>query len=98
MPHLTTAPVATARTASVPRPASCAPHKNAPVLITEAELLLSTAAAVPAPSARRHWPSMMSRPRLERMLTAFAQPRPHCPRREPVYFETARMARAMDRL
>lgn len=98
MPDLTTAPVATPRTASVPCPASCAPHKNAPVLITEAEVLLSAAAALPARSARRHWLSMMSRPRLERMLTALAQPRPHCQRREPVYFETARMARAMERL
>jgi hypothetical protein len=32
------------------------------------------------------------------MLTALTQPRPHCARREPVYFETARMSRAMERL
>jgi hypothetical protein len=36
--------------------------------------------------------------RLGRILTELTQPRPSCPRREPSYFEAARMSRAMDRL
>jgi hypothetical protein len=35
---------------------------------------------------------------LDRILTALTQPRPLYRRREPAYFEAARMSRAMDRL
>jgi hypothetical protein len=35
---------------------------------------------------------------LGRILTELTQPRPARPRREPSYFEAARMSRAMDRL
>ena len=35
---------------------------------------------------------------LGRILAALPQPRPLYPRRDPAYFEAARMSRAMDRL
>jgi hypothetical protein len=76
MSHITRAPVATPHTASATRSAPSAPGKHPPVLITEREVLFSTAAAVSARSASRTWLG---------------------PRREPVYFETARMSREMER-
>jgi hypothetical protein len=98
MSHITRAPVATPHTASATRSAPSAPGKHAPVLITEREVSFSTVAAASARSAGRPWLGITLIARLDRMLTALTQPRPHCARREPVYFETARMSRAMERL
>jgi|HubBroStandDraft_3_1064219.scaffolds.fasta_scaffold2499363_1 hypothetical protein len=73
-------------------------RQNAPVLITEQQLALSTAAAVSARSPRRRWLYATLVARLGRSRTALMQPRPHGPRLEPAYFESARMSRAMERL
>jgi hypothetical protein len=72
----------------------------AEVLITEQEVRLGTAAAVPL-----RWRGKIAR-RLVAMLqhivvtfTNASHPRrPHLKRREPYYFERARMGREMDRL
>jgi hypothetical protein len=49
-------------------------------------------------STRRRWLDTNLMALLRRMLTALTQPRSRNPRRELVYFESARMSRAMDRL
>jgi hypothetical protein len=98
MSHTTRAPVATPHTASPTRSAPVAPGKHAPVLITEREVLFTTAAAVSARSAGPLCLGITLIARLDRMMTALTQPRPRYPRREPVYFEAARMSREMERL
>jgi hypothetical protein len=70
------------------------------VLVTENEVLLSTAAAISGrPATARH------RRLGATLIAAFGhidiqlpEPRPRYPRREANYFEAARMSRAMDRL
>jgi hypothetical protein len=73
-------------------------RKHAPVLVTENQVALSTAAAAPVGSGRRRWLDTTLMGGLRRILTALTRPRPLYPRREVAYFETARMSRAMDRL
>jgi hypothetical protein len=80
------------------RSGSAVRQKNAPILITEQQLALSTAAAVSARSPRRRWLYATLVARLGRSRTALTQPRPRGPRLEPAYFESARMSRAMERL
>jgi hypothetical protein len=73
-------------------------RKHAPVLVTENQVALSTAAAAPVGSGRRRWLDTTLMGGLRRILTALTQPRPLHPRREVGYLEAARMSRAMDRL
>jgi hypothetical protein len=70
-----------------------------PVLVTEQEVAFSTAAAISAAPAtvRRPWPGATLTAAIGRILT-LPEPRPHYPRREPSYFEAARMSRQMDHL
>lgn len=80
-------------------PARAAAMQNpAPVLITVEQVAFSTAAAVTARPPRRRWLMTAVSARLQRGWAALKEPKPHYPRREPAYFETARMSRAMDRL
>jgi hypothetical protein len=72
--------------------------KRAPVLITENQVALSTAAATRVGAPRRRWLDTTPMSVLRRILTALTQPRPLHPRREVAYLEAARMSRAMDRL
>jgi hypothetical protein len=95
MSHVLTTPPATA--AAEPDPPARKLPTPAPALITEQHVALSTAAAAAAVATRR-WPHHALISRLGRILTELTQPRPSCPRREPSYFEAARMSRAMDRL
>jgi hypothetical protein len=98
MSHVTTAPLATSDTESVPPTAACTPRKHAPVLVTENQVAFSTAAAAPVRSTRRRWLDTTLMGGLGRILTALSRPRPLYPRRELAYFEAGRMSRAMDRL
>jgi hypothetical protein len=98
MSHLTPTPVATSDTESAPPTAARTLRKHAPVLITENQVALSTAAARPAASTRRRWLDTTRMGGLVRVRTALTQPRPHHPRRDLAYLEAARMSRAMDRL
>src|ERR1700688_4867975 len=99
MSHVVPAPRATAdlETGRPPTAAS-APPRPAPVLITEHHVAFSTAAAAPVATTRRRWLHTTLMAGVGRILTELTQPRPHYPRREPSYFEAARMSRAMDRL
>jgi hypothetical protein len=98
MSHVTPAPLATSDTESVPLTAPSTLRKHTPVLITENQVGFSTAAAAPVGSTRRRWLDTALMGGLDRILTALTQPRPLYRRREPAYFEAARMSRAMDRL
>jgi hypothetical protein len=70
------------------------------VLITEQEVVLSTAAAISVPPAttRRRWLEATLGAAIGRILTTVPEPRPHYPQREPIFFEAARMSREMDHL
>jgi hypothetical protein len=81
--------------ASAERPAA------APVVITEQEVLFSTAAAVSVPAAvvsHRHWPGAAFFSAVGHIRLRLPEARPHCPRCEGSYFEAARMSRAMEHL
>jgi hypothetical protein len=69
------------------------------VLVTEQEVAFSTAAAISVPPAttRRRWPGPTLTAAIGRILT-LPEPRLRYPRRDPSYFETARMSRAMEHL
>jgi hypothetical protein len=98
MSHVTTAPLATSDTESVPPTAACTPRKHAPVLVTENQVAFSTAAAAPVGSTRHPWLYTTLKAGLGRILTGLTPPRPRQPHRELAYLEAARMSRAMDRL
>ncbi len=98
MSHVTTAPLATSDTESVPPTAACTLRTHAPVLVTENQVAFSTAAAAPVGSTRRPWLYTTLMAGLGRIRTALTSPRPRQPHRELAYFEAARMSRAMDRL
>ncbi len=81
-------------------PVSGTRHASTPALISEQEVVFSTAAAAilsPA-TTHGHW-------RVTRLIAAIGhihiglpEPRPLYPRREASYFEGARMSRQMDHL
>jgi hypothetical protein len=96
MSHVTPAPHAPSDTESGPPTAICALRKHAPVLITENQVAFSTAAARPIGSNRRRLRDITLMGGLGRIRIALTQPRPHQPRRQLAYFETARMSRTMD--
>jgi hypothetical protein len=98
MSHVVPAPHASADAETGPPKAASAPPRPAPALITELHVAFSTAAATPVARTRRRWRHTTLMAGLGRILTELTQPRPARPRREPSYFEAARMSRAMDRL
>jgi hypothetical protein len=98
MSRVRPAPLATSDTESGPPTAASTLRKHAPILVTENQVAFSTAAAAPVGSTRRRWLDTILMGGLGRILTALTEPRPLYPRREPAYFEAARMSRAMDRL
>jgi hypothetical protein len=98
MSPITGTPSAASTSTSGPPTAAAAGQKHPPVLITEQQIAFSTAAAVSVGSGRRGRLHTALMARLGRILSALEQPGPHYPRREPTYFEAARMSREMDRL
>jgi hypothetical protein len=98
MSSITGTPSPASTTTSGPPTAAAARRKHPPVLITQQQIAFSTAAAVSVGSGRRGWLHTAPLARLGRIRSALGRPRPHYPRREPTYFEAARMSREMDRL
>ena len=74
--------------------------RPAPVLISEQEVLLSTAAArfVAPAMITRHWRGAALIEAIGRIHIGLPEPRPCYPRRTASYFEGARMSREMDHL
>ena len=68
------------------------------VLVTENEVLLSTAAAISVPPATARGRRLAATLIGKIGHIQLPEPRPRYPRREANYFEAARMSRAMDRL
>jgi hypothetical protein len=83
-----------------PSPVSSTRHASTPVLITEQEVVFSTALAAAAPPAttHRHWPGTTLVAAIARIHIGLPEPRPCYPRREASYFEGGRMSRQMDHL
>jgi len=79
-----------------PFAASPAPCASAPVLISDQQVVFSTAAARHAPPHRRRRITTLVAT-FGRFLGGLLEPRPYYPRCEP-YLEAARMSREMDRL
>jgi hypothetical protein len=74
--------------------------RTTPVLVTEQEVALSTAAALAVASAttRHGWLTASLAAATRRILTPLFQPRPHFPSSEPYYLEMARISREMEHL
>lgn len=85
---------------SLDRATTRAPVSPSPVLITEQEVLFSTASAVLVPPAttRRHWPGTRFIAAIRHIHIALPEPRPIYPRLGGGYFDSARMSREMDHL
>jgi len=93
---------------SAPPSAGSAQPNSEPVLVSEQQVVLSTAAALssaPATIRRRWWrptssPTLRARSSaaIRRIVTPLPEPRRYYPRREPNYYESARMSRQMGRL
>jgi hypothetical protein len=98
MSHISPATLGPPEVVSVAPEAAFARPTPTPVLITEAEVAFSTAAAPSATPNRHRWLDGTGLAGVGRMLSALLQPRPQRARREPDFFEAARMSRAMDRL
>ena len=86
-------------------PSAVSPQPNSTlVLVTEQEVVFSTAAALSSPptTIHRRWLHLTLSPRLSaairRIVTPLPEPRPYYPRRESNYYEAARMAREMEHL
>jgi hypothetical protein len=99
MSHLLPGSTATADVGSALSAVSSTQRSQTPVLIPEQEVAFSTAAAISVPLAttRRRWTGAMLTAAIGRILT-LPEPRPHYPRRDPNYFEAARMSREVGRL
>jgi hypothetical protein len=99
MLHLLSKPAAPAvRPAS--SPVSGTRNASTPALISEQEVVLSTAAAAlltPATTHRR-WHATRLTAAISHIHIGLPEPRPLYPRREASYFEGARMSRQMDHL
>jgi len=76
------------------------PHTSTPVLITEREVVFTTAATALRPHAttHRHWRATRLVAAIGHIHIGLPGPRPLYPRREASYFESARMSRQMDHL
>lgn len=97
MSHLLPGPTATAEVGSA-LPAVSSTQRSQ-TLIPEQNVAFSTAAAISVPLAttRRRWTGATVTAAIGRIL-ALPEPRPHYPRRDPTYFEAARLSRAMEHL
>ena len=99
MSNLRPGSIATADVGSAPSEVDstqCSPTK---VLVTEQEVAFATAAAIsvpPATTRRRLGVRLIAA--IGHIHIALPEPRPHYPRRDPAYFEAARMSREMDHL
>jgi hypothetical protein len=100
MSHLLPASTATPDVGSASSAVGSTQHSPTRVLVTEQEVAFSTAAAISVPPAatrhRRLGTTLIAA--IGRIHIALPEPRPHYLRRDPNYFEAARMSRAMDRL
>ena len=98
MSHVLPGYTAAPEVGSAPSTVGATQYGPTPVLVTEQEVAFSTAAAISAPAtvrSRRLGATLTAA--IGRILT-LPEPRPHYPRREPSYFEAARMSRQMDHL
>jgi hypothetical protein len=100
MSHLLSGSTATPDVGSAPSAVGSAQRSPARVLVTEQKVVFSTAAAVSVlPAAtRRRWLGARLIAAVGRVHIGLPAPRPRYPRREPNYFEAARMSRCMDHL
>lgn len=98
MSHISPASLGRPGLVSIPPRAAARRLVPTPVLITEREVALSTAAAASTKTTHHPWLDTIWLADLGRILTALTAPRPHNPRRESTFFEAARMSRATDRL
>jgi hypothetical protein len=75
-------------------------HTSTPVLITEQEVVFTTAATALQPPATpdHHWRATRLVALIGHVHIGLPEPRPHYPHREASYFESARMSRQMDHL
>ena len=99
MSQLLPASTATPDVGSAPSAVDPTQHSPTRVLVTEQDVAFRTAAAISVPPATTH------HRRLGTMISAIGhihialpEPRPHYPRREPNFFEAARMSREMGHL
>jgi hypothetical protein len=98
MSHLLARSTATPGVGSAPSAVDSTQPNSLRILVAEQEVVFSTTAAISIPP-------VTTRRRLgARLIAAIGQiltlpePRPHNPRRDPNYFEAARMSREMDHL
>ncbi|MBB5166520.1 hypothetical protein [Mycobacterium sp. AZCC_0083] len=100
MSQLLPASTATPDVRSAPSAVDSTQYGPTRVLVTEQEVAFATAAAISVPPAttrhRRLGTTLIAA--IGRIHIALPEPRPHYPRRDPNYFEAARMAREMDHL
>jgi hypothetical protein len=75
-------------------------HASTPVLITEQEVVFSTAAAtlLPPATVHRRWRGTTLTAAIGHIHIRLPEPRPIYPRHEATYFEGARMSRLMEHL
>ncbi len=100
---MTTTPETSAETldvVSLDTETTLEPVSPTPVLISEQEVVLSTAAAalVPPATIPRHWRGTTLIAAIGRIHIGLPEPRPCYPRREASYLEGGRMSRQMDHL
>jgi hypothetical protein len=100
MSHLLTASTATPDVRSAPSAVDSTQYTQTRVLVTEQEVPFATAAAISvAPATTRHrgvGTALITA--IGRIHIALPEPRPHYPRRDPNYFDAARMSREMEHL
>jgi hypothetical protein len=100
MSQLLPASTATPDVGSAPSAVDSTQYGPTRVLVTEQEVAFATAAAISVPPAttrhRRLGTTLIAA--IGRIHIALAEPRPHYPRRDPDYFDAARMSREMDHL
>jgi hypothetical protein len=99
MLHLLSKPAAPA-VGPASSPVSGTRHASTPALISEQEVVFSTAAAaLPTPATtHRRWRATRLIAAISHIHIGLPEPRPLYPRREASYFEGARMSRQMDHL
>jgi hypothetical protein len=99
MSHVLPGYTAAPEVGSPPSAVCTTQHGPKTVLVTEQEVAFATAAAISAPATprpRRLGATLTAA--IGRIHIALPEPRPHYQRREPKYFEAARMSREMDHL
>jgi hypothetical protein len=99
MLHLLSKPAAPA-VAPAFSPVSGTRHASTPALISEQEVVFSSAAvALPThATTHRQWRATRLTAAISHIHLGLPEPRPLYPRREASYFEGARMSRQMDHL